>query len=80
MIIGESLFRNLSRRAENITRGRAHFNIHDDYADPCQRLLNIIEPGSYIRPHRHFIAEKSETLIVVRGQFGYLEFDDWGAV
>ena len=80
MIIDELLLRNLSRRAENIARGRTHFNIHADYADPCQRLLNIIEPGSYIRPHRHFTAKKSETLIVVRGQFGYLEFDDRGAV
>lgn len=61
-------------------RSRQHRNIHTSYEDPCQRFMNAIGMDSYIRPHRHALDPKTETLIAVRGQFVLITFDDSGEV
>ncbi len=66
----------LVTQAKNSPRLRQHSNIHLDYADPCQRLFNSIEPGSYIRPHRHGI----ETLFAIRGLMALIVFNNDGAI
>ncbi len=66
----------LVTQAKNSPRLRQHSNIHLDYADPCQRLFNAIEPDSYIRPHYHGI----ETLFAVQGLMALIVFNDDGAV
>jgi cupin fold WbuC family metalloprotein len=48
--------------------------------DPVHRLLNAVEPGTYIRPHRHLHPPKDETYVVVRGALGLVLFDAVGAV
>ncbi|MCU0868353.1 MAG: WbuC family cupin fold metalloprotein [Burkholderiales bacterium] len=61
-------------------RLRRHHNFHHGDTDACHRLLNAIEPGSYVPPHRHLDAQKDETFVVLRGRFGVVLFDDAGAV
>lgn len=70
----------LSARAKQSPRLRQHHNLHSSYQDPCQRLLNAIEPGSYIRPHRHKSDPKDEMLIVIRGKMALFTFDEQGLV
>jgi cupin fold WbuC family metalloprotein len=70
----------LIEEATQSTRARQHRNIHERFDDPCQRFLNAIGRDSYVRPHRHSIDPKAETLIAVRGQFALITFDDVGAV
>ena len=70
----------LTAQAQGNLRKRQHRNIHQSYADPCQRLFNAIEPTSYIRPHRHVGDLGKELLIAVRGVMALLAFDDSGAV
>jgi len=70
----------LTAQAQGNLRKRQHRNIHQSYADPCQRLFNAIEPGSYIRPHRHAADPRDELLIAVRGSMALLTFDDQGKV
>jgi cupin fold WbuC family metalloprotein len=65
-------------RAEG--RRRQHRNVHKDYQEPCQRLFNAIEPGSYIRPHRHASDPRNEMLVAVRGLMALFAFDDNGEV
>ena len=67
-------------QAKAAPRRRQHRNIHTDYADPCQRLFNAIEPDSYIRPHRHGVVPRAETMIAVRGLMVLVTFDDYGNV
>lgn len=55
-----------------------NLNIHDSLTDPVNRLLNAVEPDSYVRPHRH--PDKSETLLAVAGAFDLLLFDETGAL
>jgi len=70
----------LSRTARTLPRRRLNLNMHVDYADPCQRLFNAVEPGSYLRPHRHTEPLKPECFVAIRGRFHLLIFDDAGQV
>ena len=70
----------LVAQARSSPRLRQNRNIHEDYADPCQRLFNAIEPGSYIQPHRHAVVPRAETMFAVRGSFVLVEFSDSGAI
>jgi len=70
----------LTAQAKCSPRKRQHRNIHESYADPCQRLFNAIEPGSYIRPHRHATDPRNELLIAVRGYMALVTFDEQGKV
>ena len=79
-IITPSDFASLSRAAASNLRRRQNLNLHDDYDDPCQRLFNAVEPGSYIRPHRHADPPRPECFLAVRGRFMLLLFDDEGQV
>lgn len=67
-------------QAKASPRLRQHKNIHTSYREPCQRLFNAIEVGSYIRPHKHASDPRDEMLVAVRGQMALLSFDDDGGV
>ena len=77
-ILGDDLFADLSQKAAANPRRRQHLNLHADYGEPCQRLLNAMEPGSYIRPHRHLTDPKVECFLGLRGRFALILFDDEG--
>jgi cupin fold WbuC family metalloprotein len=79
-IIDSRLLDKLSREAAQSARLRKNFNLHDDYAEPCQRLLNAVERGSYIRPHRHLTPPKPETFVLLRGRMAAFIFDGQGNV
>ena len=53
-------------------------NAAPDSSEILQRMLNAVEPGSYIRPHRHVTPPKPESVIVLSGTVGYVRFDDGG--
>lgn len=44
------------------------------------RLLNALEPGTYVRPHRHLHPPRSETIVVLAGRIGLILFDEAGEV
>lgn len=69
----------LSDEARRRPRLRINRNLHA-MEDPVHRLLNAIEPGSYVRPHRHGTPPKSETIVVLAGELGLVLFDDEGGV
>jgi cupin fold WbuC family metalloprotein len=70
----------VSGEAQSSPRLRKNRNLHAGDAAVCNRLLNAIEPGSYVAPHRHLHGEKDETIVVVRGRLGVVIFDGKGAV
>lgn len=45
-----------------------------------QRLLNFLQPKTYIRPHCHASAGASETLIILSGKLGFIEFTEAGEI
>lgn len=78
--LDQGLYDRLSAQAKISPRRRHHFNLHETLQDASQRLLIAMEPGSYLRPHRHFYAAKPECFIALRGRFGFFQFDDQGGI
>jgi cupin fold WbuC family metalloprotein len=79
-IIDRDFLEQVSSQAKASPRRRRNHNFHASESDTCNRLLNAIEPDSYIQPHCHHETAKDETLIVVRGRLGVIFFDERGAV
>lgn len=79
-LVDQALLAALVDAAGAAPRRRQHRNLHASYGEACQRLLNAIEPDSYIRPHRHSLDPKTETLVALRGLFALVLFEDDGAV
>jgi cupin fold WbuC family metalloprotein len=70
----------LSQAAKENPRLRKNLNFHTRNEAHCHRLLNALEPGTYIPPHRHQDTEKDETMIVLKGRFGVVIFAENGEV
>lgn len=73
-------FTGLYEQAKVSPRLRQHLNIHASHEAPFQRLFIAFGLDSYMRPHRHHLAPKDETLVAAQGLLGVLVFDDGGQV
>ena len=73
-------FTDLHDQAKASPRLRQHLNIHASHEAPFQRLFIAFGLDSYVRPHRHHLVPKDETLVAVQGLLGVLVFDDAGYV
>ena len=80
MIVDDALLDTLCIEAASSARRRKNRNFHGSEDARCNRLLNAVEPDSYIPPHRHLDPEKDETIILLRGRLGMLVFSDNGEV
>jgi len=78
LVLSTQLLDDLAARATTAPRGRAHHTVHASNDDLVQRFFVAATRNSYFRPHRHLT--KSELVIVVRGSFDVLTFDDAGVV
>ena len=45
-----------------------------------QRLLNFLQPGTYIRPHRHPRPHATESLCLLEGELEFLVFSESGEI
>lgn len=79
-IVDRRLLEQVSSEASASPRLRRNHNIHRSDESRCHRLLNAIEPGSYIRPHRHLDPEKDEAFIIMKGRLGVVTFTDDGEI
>ncbi len=79
-VINQELIDYAVHMSRQSPRKRIILPFHRGAEDRMHRMLNAVQPGSYIRPHRHFHPPKAETVIVLRGSFLYLVFDGNGSV
>jgi cupin fold WbuC family metalloprotein len=70
----------LSAEAAAAPRKRKNLNLHQRPDDPVQRLFNALEPGTYVRPHRHGEPSTWEVMYFIRGSAVFLVFDAAGTV
>lgn len=78
IVIDDVCLAGLSNEARNSTRLRKNYNYHELLSDPINRMLNAIEPGSYVQPHKHENPDKREAFIILKGQVVVFFFDDEG--
>ena len=79
-LVTQDLLRQVTEQARLSPRLRKNYNIHPADDSRCHRLLNAIEPPSYICPHRHLDPEKDEAFILMSGRLGIITFSDNGDV
>ena len=79
-LIDDVLLNEVCAEAEASPRRRKNRNFHPRDDHPGHRLLNAMQPDSYIPPHRHLDPNKDETFVVLRGLLGLIVFDDAGGV
>ncbi len=65
-------------QARTSPRLRMNYNFHPELSDPVQRLLNALEPWTYIRPHKH--PTKEESFVLLRGTVLAVSFNDDGTI
>lgn len=80
--IDQVLFDRVSAEARRSPRLRRNHNLHAE-PEPVQRFLNVLQPGTYVRPHRHLRDEPGagfECFVVLQGAVGLLLLDEQGRV
>lgn len=78
----ESLMDAIAQEARTNPRQRQNYNFHE-HSDRVQRFLNVLQPGTYVRPHRHIRPEDKsgfEFFLVLQGAVGILVLDELGNV
>ena len=69
-----------SQKARISPRLRMNYNFHSGPKDTMQRMLNAMEPGTYIRPHKHEHPDKREVFFALKGNLCVVEFEDDGRI
>ena len=80
--VDQSLFDAVSRVARQHPRLRKNHNLHQE-SDLVQRFLNVLQPGTYVRPHRHVRNQPGtgfECFLVLQGVIGLLVMDHDGTI
>ena len=78
--IDTALLDQLSLKAKSSPRLRVNYNFHHEESDLLQRMLNVMEPDTYICPHKHENPDKREAFWCLRGKVAVLEFDNDGNI
>lgn len=61
-------------------RKRIILPFHKGPEDSLNRMINVIQPGSYIKPHSHIAENKAESIIVLQGGICYISFSETGEI
>jgi cupin fold WbuC family metalloprotein len=77
--IGDALIARVIAASRESPRRRMVLPLHKTPGAVLQRMLNALQPGSYVRPHKH-APPRSESLIRLRGVLRFVAFDDAGEV
>ena len=79
-LIDKKLLDATTKKAQLSPRLRMNHNFHETLDDPINRLINAMEPDTYLRPHRHRNPDKNEVFLLLRGKAALFLFDDLGTV
>lgn len=77
--IEEALLDRVTGEAVRHPRRRMNHNFHR-YEEAVQRFLNAVEPGSYVRPHRHVDPLRWEMFVCLRGRGAAVIFNETGEI
>ncbi len=78
--LDDALFADVAQRARMAPRLRMNYNFHRTTDEVVNRLLNVMNRGSYLPVHRHLSPDRCESSVVVRGRVGLTIYDNDGRV
>jgi cupin fold WbuC family metalloprotein len=68
----------MATQAVRHERKRVHLLLHNGHDDEVQRLIIVMQVGTYVRPHRH--PEQWEMLVLLQRRGDLLRFDANGQI
>jgi cupin fold WbuC family metalloprotein len=80
--LNQELLDVVSEKAQSRPRLRQNHDFHE-LSEKVQRFLNALQPGTYVRPHRHLrdgSVNGFEFFLVLQGAIGMLILDEQGQV
>lgn len=78
--INNNFLSSIINKSQLSVRKRTMYNFHSHDADVLQRMLNVMQKGTYFCPHRHVNPDKCEVFILIKGKVVIVEFDDSGNI
>jgi cupin fold WbuC family metalloprotein len=57
------------------SRKRIIYPVQRNQVSEVQRLLNFMQPGTYVRPHMHQMPHATESIILLQGKLRFFTFD-----
>jgi cupin fold WbuC family metalloprotein len=78
--IDQTLLDALVAKAQAAPRQRMNHNFHREPTDPMNRMLNAMQPGTYVVPHKHQQPDKREAFILLQGKLLVVEFTENGQI
>jgi cupin fold WbuC family metalloprotein len=60
-------------------RLRKNYNFHKEN-EVLQRMLNVLQPGTYTQPHKHIAPLKHEAFVIIKGKVAVVEYSDLGEI
>jgi cupin fold WbuC family metalloprotein len=79
-LITAELIEGLVKSSQQSPRRRIILPLHKSPEANLHRMLNAMQPGSYIQPHRHLFPPKAESVIVLQGAIFVFIFTESGQV
>ena len=73
-LINEELLKALRDIAQQNERKRINFDLRTTPEDGSQRMLNVLEPGTHVKIHRHL--ETSESVICLEGCLDWVFYEE----
>ncbi|MBS2097224.1 WbuC family cupin fold metalloprotein [Carboxylicivirga linearis] len=80
MIINDQLLKPVILESKNNDRRRKNYNFHKEMEDPLQRMINVLQPDSYVQPHKHENPDKREAFIILKGRLLVIIFSAEGEI
>ena len=80
VIIDNKMIKKAIDASRDSPRKRIILPFHKFPSDNLHRMLNALQPRSYIQPHRHFDPPKAESIVVLKGEIIYIVFNNTGDI
>ncbi len=78
--ITEELIDELILWSQKSPRKRIILPLHKTPGANLHRMLNAMQPGTYVQPHRHLFPPKAESIIVLKGGLNVIVFNEDGSI
>lgn len=78
----QELLDDLAQQARSSPRKRKNYNFHH-HSEKVERFINVLQPGTYVRPHRHMRSPGTngfEFFLALQGEMGIIFMDETGEI
>ncbi|UNU23494.1 WbuC family cupin fold metalloprotein [Microcoleus vaginatus] len=82
-LLTQELLDEIAASSRRSPRQRQNYNFHDDLSEKVQRFVNVLQPGTYVRPHQHLRppgVKGFEFFAVIQGEVGIVILNENGQI